>query len=60
MPSATDLYFRVADSEAELGDLKHGTMRVIPSVWGHMAGNPNNNPDDETFIREATRDWLGG
>src|SRR4029078_11867959 len=58
MPSGTDLYFGVADAEAELGNLKHGTLRVIPSVWGHMAGNPNSNPDDEAFIREATRDWL--
>jgi homoserine O-acetyltransferase len=58
MPSATDLYFRVADNEAELPHLKHGTLAVIPSIWGHRAGNPGPNPEDTAFIRQTVRAFL--
>jgi homoserine O-acetyltransferase len=58
MPSETDLYFRVADSEAELAHLRHGRLTPIPSIWGHRAGNPRTNPDDLTFVRRHVRDWL--
>ena len=44
MPSATDLYFRVADNEAELPYLQHGVLRPIPSIWGHAAGQPGGHP----------------
>jgi len=53
-----DLYFRVADNEAELPHLAHGELRPIPSIWGHRAGNPVANPADCSFIRHAVRDWL--
>ena len=59
MPGLTDLYFRVADNEAELGYLRQAELRPIPSIWGHRAGNPRENPEDFDFIREAVRDWLG-
>ncbi len=58
MPGATDLYFRVADNEAELAHLRHAELRPIPSIWGHRAGNPRENPEDVAFIRSAVRDWL--
>lgn len=58
MPSETDLYFRVADNEAELPHLKHGTLRPIPSIWGHRAGNPLANPEDAAFIRREVRAFL--
>jgi len=58
MPGATDLYFRVADNEAELPHLRHAALRPIPSIWGHRAGNPVPNPDDARFVKEAVRDWL--
>ncbi len=58
LPSETDLYFRVADSAAELTQLATGTIRPIPSVWGHQAGNPSSNPVDAGFIRANVRDWL--
>ena len=58
MPGATDLYFRVADNEAELVHLRHAELRPIPSIWGHRAGNPATNPSDAAFIREAVRAWL--
>jgi homoserine O-acetyltransferase len=58
LPSATDLYFRVADNEAELPHLRHGRLAVIPSIWGHRAGNPGPNPADAAFIRSEVRALL--
>jgi homoserine O-acetyltransferase/O-succinyltransferase len=53
MPSETDLYFRVADNAAELVHLVTGTLRPIPSVWGHRAGNPSASPADTAFLKAA-------
>ena len=58
MPGATDLYFRVADNEAELPYLRDAELRPIPSIWGHRAGNPAPNPADIAFLKRAVRDWL--
>jgi homoserine O-acetyltransferase len=58
MPSATDLYFRVADNEAELAHLKSAELTVIPSIWGHRAGNPRGNPADLEFLTTRVRSWL--
>jgi homoserine O-acetyltransferase len=58
LPGATDLYFRVADNEAELPYLRHAELRPIPSIWGHRAGNPRENPEDVAFLRAAVHDWL--
>jgi homoserine O-acetyltransferase len=58
LPGETDLYFRVADNAAELPHLARAELRPIPSVWGHRAGNPQQNPMDEAFLREAVHAWL--
>jgi homoserine O-acetyltransferase len=58
MPGDTDLYFRVADNEAELPFLATASLRPIPSIWGHRAGNPVVNPADMLFIRTEVRAWL--
>jgi homoserine O-acetyltransferase/O-succinyltransferase len=58
MPSATDLYFRVADNEAELAYLRSAEIAVIPSIWGHRAGNPRGNPADLDFLSARVRAWL--
>ena len=58
MPSETDLYFRVADNEAELPYLAQGILRPIPSIWGHRAGNPIANPVDARFIRDAVAQFF--
>ena len=58
MPSATDLYFRVADNEAEMPHLRHAELCPIPSIWGHRAGNPASDPADAAFVRAAVRRWL--
>jgi homoserine O-acetyltransferase len=58
MPSATDLYFRVADNEAELAQLRHGALATIPSIWGHRAGSPEGIPADLDFLTRHVRAWL--
>jgi homoserine O-acetyltransferase len=58
MPSATDLYFRVADNEAELAHLKSAELAMIPSIWGHRAGNPRSSPADLAFLAAQVRSWL--
>lgn len=52
MPSRTDLYFRVADNEAEMPHLQSAELAPIPSIWGHRAGNPVQSPEDARFLRE--------
>lgn len=49
MPCRTDLYFPPEDSEIEVAHMPNAELRVIPSVWGHMAGG-GMNPDDAAFI----------
>jgi len=58
MPGETDLYFRVADNEAELAHLRHGELAVIPSVWGHREGSPAGIPADEEFLTRTVREFL--
>jgi homoserine O-acetyltransferase len=58
MPSATDLYFRVADNEAELRHLRSGELATIPSIWGHRAGSPEGIPADLAFLTSHVRAWL--
>lgn len=58
MPGETDLYFQVEDNRREVKHLKRGELRPIPSIWGHRAGNPLGNPEDERFIAQAVRELL--
>ena len=58
MPSLTDLYFTPEDSEAETERMPNAEYRPIDSIWGHRAGNPLFNPDDEAALRDAVRDLL--
>lgn len=58
MPSSTDLYFTVTDSEMETRMMKNAELRSIVSNWGHRAGNPVQSPDDEAQLRQAVRDLL--
>jgi homoserine O-acetyltransferase/O-succinyltransferase len=53
MPGQTDRYFDMRDNEAELGRLTNARSAKfcpIPSIHGHRAGNPINNPADCAFI----------
>jgi homoserine O-acetyltransferase len=55
--SATDLYFTVGDMRAEASQVPRATFRVIPSLWGHMAG-AGINPADSEFIETEVRALL--
>ncbi len=58
LPGETDLYFRVADNEAELRHLRSGQLAAIPSIWGHRAGSPEGIPADLEFLTSHVRAWL--
>ena len=57
MPCRTDLYFPPEDSEIEVAQMPDAELRVIPSVWGQMAGG-GINPEDAMFSDAALRDVL--
>ncbi|VUC27448.1 unnamed protein product [Clonostachys rosea] len=52
MPCLTDQYFRWEASERESSHLPRATLKVIPSVWGHLAGFGVNGEDTEWMDRE--------
>lgn len=57
MPCRSDLYFPPEDSEIEVAHMPHAQLRVIPSVWGHMAGG-GMNPEDMMFINAGLAELL--
>jgi homoserine O-acetyltransferase/O-succinyltransferase len=58
MPSTTDLYFTPEDCQAEANLIPHGQYLPISSIWGHRAGNPYQNSEDEMFIKDAVKQLL--
>jgi homoserine O-acetyltransferase/O-succinyltransferase len=58
MPSITDLYFTPEDCQAEAKLIPNAEFLPIPSIWGHRAGNPYQNPVDQAFIRQAVHKLL--
>ncbi|NEO87500.1 MAG: alpha/beta fold hydrolase [Spirulina sp. SIO3F2] len=58
MPATTDLYFTPEDCQAEADLIPQAQYHPIPSIWGHRAGNPYQNPVDEAFIRAAITQLL--
>ena len=58
MPSTTDLYFTPHDCQVEAELIPQAQFLPIPSIWGHRAGNPYQNPEDEGFIRQAIERLL--
>jgi homoserine O-acetyltransferase/O-succinyltransferase len=58
MPSRTDRYFSVEDSEEEVSHLRDGELRVLESKFGHVAGGPDRVPADTALIEAALRDLL--
>jgi homoserine O-acetyltransferase/O-succinyltransferase len=58
MPSETDLYFTVEDNRREVAQMPRAELRPIPSIWGHRAGNPAQNPADAKFLDDAVRELL--
>jgi homoserine O-acetyltransferase len=57
MAGQTDLYFTPEDIEYEASHIPNAQFRVIPSVWGHQAGN-GLNPMDSKFIDDRLRELL--
>jgi homoserine O-acetyltransferase/O-succinyltransferase len=53
MAGATDLYFPPEDCAADAAAIAGARFVTIPSIWGHRAGNPHQNPEDASFIRRA-------
>lgn len=51
MPCQTDQYFHWEASEKESKHIPDAVLRVIPSVWGHLAGLGINTED---------RNWMDG
>jgi homoserine O-acetyltransferase len=58
MPSATDLYFTPEDCAADAAAIRGARLLTIRSIWGHRAGNPQQNPADAQFIRAAVQELL--
>jgi len=58
MPSATDLYFTPEDCTAEAVAIPGARLLTIPSIWGHRAGNPQHNAEDQAFIRRAVQELM--
>lgn len=58
MPSQTDQYFPPEDSQIEVGMMPKAELRIIPSIWGHLAGGPGRNPVDTRFIDAALKELL--
>ena len=58
MPSTTDLYFTVADSEIETAMMPNAQLRPIESKYGHRAGNPTHGPADQAVLRSAVAELL--
>lgn len=58
MPATTDLYFTPEDCKAEAALIPNSQYLPIPSIWGHRAGNPYQNPEDEAFIKQAVAELL--
>ena len=57
MPAERDLYFPVADEEYEVSKMSNAELRVIPGIWGHLAGG-GANPVDTDFIDKAVKELL--
>jgi homoserine O-acetyltransferase/O-succinyltransferase len=58
MPGTTDLYFTPEDCALEAELIPNAAYYPIRSVWGHRAGNPYQNPEDEAFIRSQISTLL--
>lgn len=58
MPGRTDCYFPPEDSEEEVKYLKYGELRIIESIWGHIAGGGRGTEEDNAFISQQVMQWL--
>jgi homoserine acetyltransferase len=59
MPARTDMYFPPEDSEYEVQHLEKGELRVIETVWGHIAGGGNGAKEDTEFMKREIARFVG-
>lgn len=59
MPCRTDQYFHWEASEREAGLIPAATLKIIPSIWGHVAGGGSNKADTE-WMDQAIAEFLAG
>lgn len=59
MPCQTDQYFRWEASEKEAQHIPRVSLKVIPSIWGHVAGL-GSNPEDKAWMNDRISEFLGG
>ena len=57
MAGQTDLYFTAEDMKAEAAYIARAQFRVIPSLWGHLAGAGLNLADSK-FIETEIKALL--
>ena len=58
MPSQTDQYFPPEDNEFEAAHMPNASFKIIPSIWGHLAGGPGRNSEDTQFIDKKLKELL--
>lgn len=58
LPCQTDLYFPPEDSAAAVEAMPNARLHVIPSIFGHLAGNPSLSPVDAAFVDAALKELL--
>lgn len=60
MPASTDLYFPPEDNAYEVDRMPNAELRVIDSVWGHIAGHPDPKKDAAAskFVDRAIGELL--
>ena len=58
LASATDLYFTPDDCARDAAAIAGARFETIPSIWGHRAGNPYQNPADAQVIRHAVEELM--
>ncbi|KAK7418770.1 hypothetical protein QQX98_003788 [Neonectria punicea] len=57
MPCQTDQYFSWRASEREAQMMKDATLKVIPSVWGHLAGS-GASKKDVVWMNQTIAEFL--
>jgi len=58
MPVSTDLYFPPEDSRREVAQMRRAELRIIDSLWGHVAAGPDRNALATATIETAIADLL--
>ncbi|KAK9465759.1 Alpha/Beta hydrolase protein [Lipomyces arxii] len=58
MPSRTDQYFRWEASVEEVKSLKKGTLAIIETVWGHIAGGGAGTKGENKYINDQISAFL--